>query len=297
MAKNKDEIKEHLREEREQEIQMDEQRERNRRIGFWLGGGLIIVGAFVLLVIITLEEGWTDGTLSIPVSAEDHTFGNPDATVTLVEYGDFQCPACASIHPVLNEVKTDYGDRILFSYRHFPLPFHDNAELAARASEAAALQDKFWSMHDKLFENQSEWSREDDETAREILTRYAEELELDIEQFTTDIDSDEVKDAVKEDKNSGNKSEVTGTPSIFINEEKIQIPAGVEALKQVLDDALNPDLEDEEPEGTESEENNEEQEVDESDNSTESPEEGQVIEITPQELESGVIEVRTPPAP
>ena len=236
----KEQRKEQFRKEREMTVQDLEKKERSKKMMIWAGSAFILGGIIAILVWLTLQEGWVSGEI-VPVDvAEDHWRGNPDASVSLVEYGDFQCGACGSFHPLLTEVKDEYQDRVLFVYRHFPLNFHPYADVAARATEAAALQDKdaFWQMHDMLFENQkgeNSWVNAD---AEQIIIGYAEELGLDVEQFKNDLDSTEVKNAVKEDTRSGQSGDVAGTPTLFLNNKKIQTPGSVAGLKEVLDNAL-----------------------------------------------------------
>jgi Na+/H+ antiporter NhaA len=142
---------------------------------------------------------------------EDHTRGSEDAPVTLVEYGDFECPYCGRAEPIVRELLADVGDEVLFVFRHLPLDdVHPHARLAAEASEAAHAQGKFWEMHDALFDHQ------DAMTPRDIL-RYAEELELDVERFRRDLRTHEYAARVARDVESAELSAVSGTPTFFIN--------------------------------------------------------------------------------
>ena len=220
----KQQRKEQLRKEREMTLQDIENKERNKKILLWVGGVVVLGGVIAGLVWLTLQEGWVSGEV-VPVSVEqDHWQGNPDATVTLVEYGDFQCPACRTAYEALKPVKEEYGDRVLFAYRHYSF-LGANSDLAAQATEAAALQNKdaFWQMHDILFDNQqgeNSWRNDD---AENILVGYAEEIGLNTEQFRDDLNSSEVKDAVRDDNRSGQSGNVTGTPSFFLNDEKVDV--------------------------------------------------------------------------
>ena len=159
--------------------------------------------------------------LSEGLKSSDHIKGNTMAKVTLVEYSDFQCPACALFYPVMKKAEEKYMKDVLFVYRHFPLPSHDKAELAAKASEAAGLQGKFWEMHDKLFENQSTWSKITD--AKTLFTEYAAQLGLDRNKFIADLDSDSVNKKITDDIRSGTESQLDGTPTFFINGNKLKI--------------------------------------------------------------------------
>jgi protein-disulfide isomerase len=137
--------------------------------------------------------------------------GPADAPVTLLEYGDYQCPYCGAAHPVVKALQRHLGDNLRFAFRHFPLStIHEYAEQAAESAEAAGAQGKFWEMHDTLFENQPALDYES-------LLGYAEELGLDLERFATELENEVYAPRVKEDFISGVRSGVNGTPTFFIN--------------------------------------------------------------------------------
>ena len=153
-----------------------------------------------------------DALLTLPVSAaRDHIQGSADAAVTLVEYGDFECPYCGAAYPIIKEVEARLGERLRFVFRHFPITTsHPHAEQAAEAAEAAASQGRFWEMHDLLFENQRRLRDQD-------LHAYAEQLALDGERFDRDLAQHVHADRVHEDFLSGVRSGVNGTPTFYIN--------------------------------------------------------------------------------
>jgi len=156
--------------------------------------------------------------LTLPVSRDDHSAGPEDAPVTLVEFGDYECPHCGAAHPVVQEIQRILGPSLRFIFRNFPLrQVHLHAERAAQAAEAAGAQDKFWGMHDLLFENQD--ALEDAE-----LLRYAAALNLDVERFATELAAGLYADRVRRDFRSGVKSGVNGTPTFFINEVRHDAP-------------------------------------------------------------------------
>jgi protein-disulfide isomerase len=153
----------------------------------------------------------SDGELTPPVSAQDHTAGPDDAPVTLVEYGDFECPYCGMAHPIVQAAQRDLGSQLRFVFRHFPLAeAHPHARLAAQAAEAAGAQGRFWEMHDTLFEHQDALDVED-------LVGYAESLGLDSAQFARDLESGTYAKKVRDDFRSGVRSGVNGTPTFFVN--------------------------------------------------------------------------------
>lgn len=143
--------------------------------------------------------------------------GNPEADTTLVEYSDLQCPACASFYPVVKDLLDQYGDQIRFEYKHFPLPMHQYAMQAAMAAEAAGQQGKFFEFHDILFERQQEWGGS--ATPNTFFLAYAEELELDIDQFRRHQNSSVLRDHVRDQMSEARTLGVGSTPSFFLNGE------------------------------------------------------------------------------
>jgi protein-disulfide isomerase len=149
--------------------------------------------------------------LRVEVGPEDHVQGPADAPVTLVEYGDFECPHCGRAHPIIKRVQRHFGDRLRLVYRHFPLSeIHPNAEPAAEASEFAGSEDKFWEMHDALFENQ-------DELSPATILELAVEIGLDGEELSEALEAGTFEQKVRRDFSSGVRSGVNGTPTFFIN--------------------------------------------------------------------------------
>ena len=176
-------------------------------------------------------------TLANAVSDSDWIKGKIDAKVVLVEYSDFQCPACFSYATVVNRIVEEFGDKIAFVYRHFPLPYHQQAGLAARAAEAAGKQGKFWEMVDLIFVSQKDWAEKSN--ARETFVSYAKLLNLDMNQFGTDLDSAAVKKKVENDYLSG-AAIVGGTPTFFLNGERIEKnPQSYEAFRELILQKLN----------------------------------------------------------
>jgi protein-disulfide isomerase len=149
--------------------------------------------------------------LAVPISGRDHLRGSPTASITLVEYGDYECPYCGAAHPIVNEVQRVLGDDLLFAFRHFPLTqIHPHAMQAAEAAEAAGAQNRFWEMDDLIFEHQDRLEMPD-------LLRYAEALGLDLDCFAAELESHVHAPRVREDFMSGVRSGVNGTPTFFIN--------------------------------------------------------------------------------
>ncbi len=172
--------------------------------------------------------------LTQPVSGDDHAEGPADAPLTLVEYGDYQCPYCGAAYPVVKRVQKKLGKKLRFVFRNFPLTqAHPYALIAAEAAEAAALQGKFWEMHDLLFEQQTFLEPD-------IIPSWAEKIGLNLEKFESDIEQAVVEKRIKEDRQSGIRSGVNGTPTFFINGTRYDGSPDYASLLAALESELAP---------------------------------------------------------
>ncbi len=154
----------------------------------------------------------------------------------MIEYSDFQCPACKAYSPIAKQIADEFKDKIAFVYRHFPLPQHQNAQKAAYSAESAGNQGKFWEMHDLLFKNQDNWSNKSN--ADELFLSYAKELKLDEEQFKKDMESKTIKEKIDTDLSNGQKAGVNSTPFFFLNGQKLDNPQNFETFKKIIEEAL-----------------------------------------------------------
>jgi protein-disulfide isomerase len=165
--------------------------------------------------------------LTAPVTTKDHAAGPATAPVTLVEYGDYQCPSCGDAFSIVQKLQKHFGDKLRFVFRNFPLPMHPYAEHAAETAEFAAAHDKFWPMHDLLYKHQANLSDEH-------LLKLAKDLELPTEELTKALHAGTYKSRVQADLESGESSGVTGTPMFYINgklyEEDYDFDTLVEAI-------------------------------------------------------------------
>ena len=168
---------------------------------------------------------------NILLANSKHAIGNPETAIKIVEFADFQCPACGQAHPIIKKVLESNKDRAYFVFRHFPLPSHKNSKSAAQAAEAAGEQDKFWEMHDLIFENQKEWSESG--KAQEIFESYAQKLGLDLGKFKEDFDK--VKNPIEQDYADGNRVGVDSTPTFFINGQKCPGVVSFEQFQKLID--------------------------------------------------------------
>ena len=171
-------------------------------------------------------------TVSAKSNAESaHVRGNPDAPVTLEEFGDFQCPPCGQFSGFVEELLKEYDSRLRVIFRNFPLSVHEHAHDAALAAEAAGLQGKFWQMHDTLYREQEAWSKAPN--TRELFESYAGTIGLNVDQFRKDMDSDKVRERIDSDHALADSLGVKATPTLFINnrplDPKDKNPEGVRA--------------------------------------------------------------------
>ncbi len=203
---------------------------------FWIIVGILIVGFVGYLLF--QGNGKTDTSTASSVKPTSHTRGNEQSSVNLTEYGDFQCPACASYFPLVEQVYEKYQDKIVFQFRHFPLTaIHPNAFAGSRAAEAAAKQGKFWEMYTQLYTNQQAWSGASSPNA--FFDAYSKDIGLDEVKFKKDFASREVNDLIKADEAAGKKLDVTATPTFFLNGKKIEnAPQSLDGFSKLIDEAL-----------------------------------------------------------
>lgn len=201
---------------------------------------VIALSAIAMIAIIIGVARGGQSAVDLPtdrIVSTDWTKGNPSAGVTLIEYGDFQCPACAAYHTMVKSITEIYGPNIVFAFRHFPLTqIHRNAFLGALAAEAAGKQGKFWEMHDKLYDEQRAWSEA--KNARDLFRQYAEALGLNGDQFATDLDDDTLSEKISADQKSGYAANIQGTPTFFLNGTLIESPQSLAEFKSLIDAAL-----------------------------------------------------------
>jgi protein-disulfide isomerase len=205
----------------------------------------LIIGVIVLILI--GGSIWYSNSVSSKYNdgvdpSISHIKGNPDAAVTLVEYSDFQCPACAQAEPVVKDILNEFGDSIRFEYKHYPLPMHPLAVPAARAAEAAGQQGKFFEFHDMLFEKQKTWTNSPNPNA--LFVQYAEELGLDVQKFRQHMNASLLSDRIEADKKEGVGLQISGTPTFFLNGEKVDLQAlgTMDKFYELVAKAVNPEV-------------------------------------------------------
>ncbi len=173
-------------------------------------------------------------TLKVPVAAQDHAQGKADAPVTLVEYGDYECPHCGRAYPIVKQIQEHFGTQLRLVYRNFPLrEMHPNAESAAESAEFAGAQGKFWEMHDLLFENQ-------EQLGGSLYLALAKSLGLSPNDLVKALENEDYAQKVAADFNGGVRSGVNGTPTFFINGQRHDAPFDFEFLAEAIEKAIQP---------------------------------------------------------
>jgi protein-disulfide isomerase len=183
---------------------------------------VVVVGLATVGSAVALYRAKQPKTLTISKDAAAsgaHVLGPEKAPVTLEEFGDFECPPCGKMSEPLSELQREFNPQLKLVFHNFPLPNHKHAREAAWAAEAAALQGKFWQMHDIIYKEQEAWAKALD--ARPLLEAYAGYIGLDLERFKKDMNSDEVKFKVETDRQKGVSLGVQNTPTIFINDKQV----------------------------------------------------------------------------
>jgi len=209
---------------------------------FW---GVIVGIVLIFVGIIALSGGGksnNSGSGSNGKTLSQHVQGQGTTGVTLLEYGDYQCAYCQQYYPTVKQVQTQYGDKIKFQFRNFPLvSLHRNAFAASRAAEAAGLQNKYWQMHDVIYENndpngKAGWVAAPDPNT--YFDAFAKQIGLNLTQFKTDFASSKVNDLINADLAEGTRLGITGTPTFYINGKKADLGNSIDSFTKVIDAAI-----------------------------------------------------------
>lgn len=214
-------------------------------IATWVGVIAILIGGLLLLINFVNSSSSPSAPVEVPnlppVSKDDFVRVGPQASqsarVTLIEYSDFQCPACGYAYSLVKDLEKNFPKDLRVVYRFFPLiQTHQNALISSEAAYAAGLQNKFWEMHDMLFENQESWSN--NPKPQDIFLGYAEKLGLNIEKFKADMNSESTIEFIKSSENKAISLGINSTPTFFVNGKMIQNPRTYEEFRRVIQDAL-----------------------------------------------------------
>jgi len=201
----------------------------------------IIIAVIVIVGIIvgaTLVGGDSE---IVTAETSNNFFGQEEGIITLTEYADFQCPACAGFFPIISQVKEQFKDQVRFEFKHFPLvQIHPNSTASHRAAQAAANQGKFWEMHDRLYEQQQSWSATTNPAA--VFQEYARDLGLDMEQYDAEVGTSEILAVINADIALARENNVSSTPTFFVDGvlvEDLNSLSTVQGFAQVLQDAID----------------------------------------------------------
>ena len=212
-----------------------------KQVGFWaaiiIGITAVVAGMIWLVSIQNKPVSNENVTIENAITADDWVKGNRAAKVTLIEYGDYQCPACAAYSSLVNRLADEFGDNLAVVFRHFPLPQHKNAVPMIYAAEAAGRQGKFWEMSDMIYANRSVWEFQSD--TQETVTGYAKALGLNVTQFQKDLVSADLKKKADDqiEKNL-NLDAIKFTPTFFLNGKRIT-PKSYEEFSALVTKAIN----------------------------------------------------------
>ncbi len=202
---------------------------------------IIVFSIIIVIAIYNFNNKSKPEEQSLAPSVENNwTKGNKNASVILVEYSDLQCPACGFYYPMLKKLSEEFKNEILFIYKHFPLrQIHKNAQIAAQATEAAGMQGKFWEMHGMIFDNQKIWSNQNTQEAKQSFILYAKSLNLNLDKFKKDIESEKVINKVNKDYLEGIKLNVNATPTFFLNGNKINNPRSYNEFVKLIEKEIS----------------------------------------------------------
>ncbi len=211
-----------------------------KRILFWLGF-LVVLGLIIWgLVAAQKKQGNAPGIYGdpAPVTAADHVKGPDSAKVTLIEYGDFQCPACAAYAPIVERLMAEEATGTLrIVFRYFPLPQHQNAIVAASAAEASGDQGKFWEMYDLLYKNQADWENDSNADAAKVFQGYAATLGLNSARFASVMNASSTAQKITDGRDVAEALQLNYTPTFYVNGKVVTNPQGYDAFKAVIDKA------------------------------------------------------------
>jgi protein-disulfide isomerase len=226
----------------------------NKATIYFIIGLVVLVTAAVIIAAAYSSGDSGSGTASstfvsttaAPITSTDWQEGNPNAKVSLIEYGDFECPACGAYFPVVQQLFAEDSSTVLFVFRNYPLyTIHPFAGIGSQAAEAAGMEGgsaKYWQMHDLLYTDQTQWTADTSLTPAEVLSKYldgyAQSLGLNVSQFNADVSSTQVADKIANDVTSGNAAQVEHTPTFFINLQQIPNPTSSSGFQATIEAAV-----------------------------------------------------------
>ena len=224
----------------EEKALKDQRNAKLKKYSIWLGAAVLVILAIMGLYWLAVAPAPSSQDKAVnvaPITKRDITEGNTQAKIILIEYADFQCPACAAYHPIINQLLATYKDKIYYAYRMFPLTnIHPNSHISAQAAYAAFKQGAFFQYDDYLFNNQNEWADLGDPTT--AFSDYAKILKLDVNKFKIDMNSDEAKKYVNDSEQEALTEGMNATPTFILNGNKITNPSSYDDFKKLIDDLI-----------------------------------------------------------
>ena len=227
----------------------------NRTTAWFIVGFIVVVTAAVIVAgALSSNSGGTNtantngfvSSTAPAITSSDHVIGNPGAKVTLIEYGDFECPACGDYEPIIQQIINNDSSSLLFVFRNYPLTsIHPFAMAGSQAAEAAGMlggPSKYWAMHNLLYAKQQEWSTNTNLTPAQVLSQYlngyAQSLGLNVTQFDADMSSSQVTDKIQGDITGGNQAQLNHTPTFFVNLQQIPNPTSASNFEDTISQAI-----------------------------------------------------------
>jgi len=201
---------------------------------------VIVVGAMIGLFALANKSDNTPAPTGDKTKIiRDNSHKTGSGSVQLVEFGDYQCPACGAAYPNIKQIMKDYDGKVTLYFRNFPLTqIHQNAMMGAEAAEAAGAQGKYWQMHDALYDNQKEWGELNGTEAEDKVLGYAKGLGLDTDKMKSDIDNEKYKQVIQQDMADGNALGINATPTLYVNGTQVQGGYDYNTIKAAIDSAL-----------------------------------------------------------
>ncbi len=221
------------RQEWEEKLEQSEKQQKMKKWVLWGTIPVVLIASVFGLYKLATAPSEAPAMTAPAVTAQDIATGSAQAKITVIEYSDFQCPACAAYHPFVKQLIAEEGSKIHFIYRFFPLTqIHQNALASARFAYAASLQGKFWQVNDILFEHQSEWAELPDPTSQ--FMKYAQSLGLDTTKLQQDMNADSTLKFINDEEDAGTTAGVNATPTFFVNGKSITNASNYDDFKNTV---------------------------------------------------------------
>ena len=218
-----------------EKLEKENRQKTYKKVASWIVG-LVILGLIIWGVVAVVSNPKEESSAVLPISSTDIATGSANAKANLIEYADFECPACADSSKFVEQLKIDFPKDLRVAYRFFPLPQHNLGMISSQVAYAAYKQGKFWEMYGTLYDNQTKWSSS--QNPQPLFDEYAKQLNLDLTKLHVDQNADSTKKFIEDQYNEGLIIGITYTPSFFLNGKLIQ-PANYQEFKSLVQDEIN----------------------------------------------------------